>query len=70
MVDNNKAELVDFTYFTENSVPISSGPGVLPAEKKSKKASPKKTKSSENNGDSVERVNGEIVDDDDKTINN
>jgi hypothetical protein len=51
-IDNTKQEIVDFSFFTEKSVPLSSGPGEV-TPKKTRSVSPKKK--------NVEKVDGEVV---------
>lgn len=69
----NNTEMVDFSFFTESSVPISSGPGELaPADRKKRVRDTKRIKVKPAGDDNtVEKVDGEVVSDsDEKSINN
>ncbi len=71
---NSDIEVVDFSYLTENDVPISSGPGELAvADRKKRVRDTKriKVKPDKSKDDNVEKVDGEVVSDgDEKSINN
>lgn len=73
MAKSNETEVVDFGYFTDNDVPITSGPGELaPADRKKRVRNTKRIKvKPDGEGESVEKVDGEVVSDgDEKSINN
>ena len=73
MANSSNTEMVDFGYFTDNEVAITSGPGELaPADRKKR---PRKTDrikvKMKEDGENVEKVDGEVVSDgDEKSINN
>lgn len=73
MDNSNKTERVDFDYFIENTIPLSSGPGTLPADDKKKKTrNVKRLQVKVNNENTnIEKIDGEVVsEDDEKSINN
>ena len=74
MAKSNDVEVVDFSYLTENDVPISSGPGELAeADRKKRVRNTKRIKVKPDGSDdnTVEKVDGEVVSNgDEKSINN
>ena len=73
MANSGNTEMVDFGYFTDNEVPITSGPGELaPADRKKRVRDTKRLKvKMKEDEEKVEKVDGEVVSDgDEKSINN
>ena len=71
MANSNDVEVVDFSYLTENDVPISSGPGELAEADRKKRVRNTKRIKMKQDDNTVEKVDGEVVSDgDEKSINN